>query len=148
MYVRIKKISGRRYVYLVEGARQGNKITQKTLAYLGPVPSVALGIPDLARKEIQRKIGRKIDWNAISNRIREIPLTFDELNISRQRTLSESVRLRNLRVKRRLDNPRPFPRKIFQERADGELEALAKLSALGFEKTFEKIGDRKYRMRL
>ena len=35
MYVRAKKTNGRTYYYLVEGRREGGKVRQKVVKYLG-----------------------------------------------------------------------------------------------------------------
>ena len=51
MYPRVKEISGRQYVYLVEGVRTGKNVRQNTVAYLGPLLSLTSGIPALVRKK-------------------------------------------------------------------------------------------------
>jgi len=147
MYVRVKKISGRRYVYLVEGERRKGKVVQRTRSYLGPLPTIAAGISPRTKKRVESNIQRKLDWDSIAKRVREIPLNFDELNDMKRSQYSLSLKFRNIR----LSAAKPvsaFPKNIFRERTPGELEALAKLSAAGFKRTFERIGEREYRMRL
>src|SRR5437899_49788 len=45
MFVRVKKIRSKRYVYLVEGRRIGDRVRQKTLCYLGPISKLIYGLP-------------------------------------------------------------------------------------------------------
>ena len=61
---------------------------------------------------------------------------------------SKSTQIRNLRVRTRFKAPRPFPKCFLRERARGELDALAKLTALRFNEAFEEIGERKYRAKM
>ena len=41
MYVRAKIIGGRRYLYLVEGVREGGRTRQRVVSYLGPIALLA-----------------------------------------------------------------------------------------------------------
>jgi hypothetical protein len=45
MFVRVKEVRGRRYAYLVEGMRDGARVRQRGVCYLGPVSRAALGVP-------------------------------------------------------------------------------------------------------
>jgi len=148
MYVRIKTISGRRYVYLVEGRRENGKVVQRSLSYLGVLPIVALGISVRKKRRIQSRIIQKIEWSSIANRIREIPLTFEELNELRKYRLSFSLNPRSKRLMPHVRAKHTFPENIFRARKSGELKALAKLAAVGFENAFEQIGPRQYRMKV
>jgi len=147
LYVRVKQISGRRYLYLVEGRRSAGKVEQKTLSYLGPLAKLAPGISKKTRKKVESDIGTKLDWNAITRAVTKIPLTLQELDELRGDGYSSSLKFRNRRTNI-LKQPRTFPKEIFRQRARGELKALAKLAAIGFDEMFEQIGERKYRMRL
>jgi len=62
LYPRVKEISGRKYVYLVAGARIRDKVTQRTLAYLGPLSVLAFGIPESTKRKTERKVRELIDW--------------------------------------------------------------------------------------
>ncbi len=131
----------------MEGRRENGRVVQRSLSYLGVLPIVASGISVQRKRRVQSSIGRKINWPAIANRIREIPLTFDELDEMRKYGFSFSLSPRSRCLKRRVRAGRRFPENVFRERAPGELRALAKLAAAGFRKTFEEIGPRRYRMR-
>ncbi|MDA4111815.1 MAG: hypothetical protein OK439_04710 [Thaumarchaeota archaeon] len=148
MYVRLKTISGRRYVYLVQGERKKGKVVQQTISYLGPLSIVTAGISDHIKRKVESNVTQNIDWVSLANRIREIPISYDELDEMRRRNYSDTLRFRKMQRKRRVRTFTPFPKDVFGERTRGELQALAKLSATRFKKTFEKIGDREYRMRL
>ena len=49
MFVRAKRVGRRRYLYLVEGKREGGSIKQKTLCYLGPLSRLVAGVPEIGR---------------------------------------------------------------------------------------------------
>lgn len=132
---------------MVEGKRSEGKVRQRTLSYLGPVPSLALGIPLSKRRKVESKIGQKINWNKILEQIRAIPLTLNDLSEIRRNQYALAVRARNLELKSGKD-ARVTPSEIFAQRNEGELTALAKLSARGFQEIFEKVDDQTYRMRL
>ena len=130
MYVRVKRVGSRRYAYLVRGVRDNDRVTQKTLCYLGPVVKLGFGIPNDIRRKTEQRF--QVNWEEIENGIRQIPLTLEEISLLRRGNLAPTARTRS--------GPR-------RSRAKGELSALSKLAAIGFRERFEKIGDREYRMR-
>lgn len=130
MYVRVKRIGSKRYAYLVEGVREKERVRQKTLCYLGPVAKIGFGIPDEARRKVERRF--PVNWERIENSIRKIPLTLEEISQLRRENFAPLVRTRS--------GPR-------RPRAKGELSALSKLAAISFAERFERIKDREYRMR-
>ncbi len=136
MFPRVKRVAGRRYVYLVEGVRQGRKVRQKTLCYLGPLSKVASGVPEEVRKKVGS--GLRLDWKVVEQKIGRIPLTFDELSIARRDRYVRSMR--NWRVGGR-------PTQGNRQRATGELLALSTIATARFEEFFEEIGERAYRMK-
>ena len=135
MFVRVKRVGARRYVYLVEGVRKGERVSQKSLCYLGPISRLASGVPDDAQKKVEKQF--HVDWNRINESIRRIPLSFEELSETRRAQYAVSIRTRGqgLRVQDR------------QPRIEGELSALSKLAGTRFREMFEEIGERAYRMR-
>lgn len=135
MFVRVKKLGLRRYAYLVEGAREGRRVIQRTLCYLGPVSKLVSGVPD----DTRRKVGERfqVDWNKINREIGRIPLTFEELSEARRAQYAVSIRTRQAGFRSQGDLPR----------AEGELSALSRLAATKFREMFEAVGDREYRMR-
>lgn len=149
MFVRVKKISGRRYLYLVEGIRSKKKVRQRTLAYLGELSELACGVSKSKRMKIESKLGRKADWAKIRDQIRQIPLSFQELNGMRRRQFAISVKSRDKSglIRRRNDKLRVTPSEIFSQRTEGELRILTKLATISFRKRFQKIGERAYQMR-
>ena len=135
MFVRVKNIGSRRYVYLVKGMRKGKLVKQKTLYYLGPISKLVYGVPLDTRKKV-RKLFR-VDWDKIEDEIARIPLGFEELSEARH---TEYFMPRWARPKGfRAQDPKP--------RAPGELSALIELAAKKFDEMFEEIGEREYRMR-
>ena len=135
MFARVKKIGPRRYVYLVEGVRKGERVSQKSLCYLGPVSKLVSGVPDDTRKKVEEKF--QVDWNRINERIGRIPLTFEELSEARRAQYAISIRTRGQGMRTQGRQPR----------IEGELSVLSKLAATRFREMFEEIGERKYRMR-
>ncbi len=136
MFVRAKKVGQRRYAYLVEGVREGRRVRQRTLCYLGPVSKlVSGGIPD----DTRRKVGKRfqVDWNKINDEIGRIPLTFEELSEARRARYAVYVRTRQAGFRSQGRLPRD----------EGELSALTRLAAARFREMFEEIGHREYRMR-
>jgi len=135
MFVRAKKVGLRRYAYLVEGAREGRRVIQRTLCYLGPVSKLVSGVPD----DTRRKVGERfqVDWNKINREIGRIPLTFEELSEARRAQYAVSIRTRQAGFRSQGD----------LLRAEGELSALSRLAATKFREMFEAVGDREYRMR-
>ncbi len=136
MYVRVKKIGLKRYAYLAEGLSKNGRVRQKTLAYLGPIVKVAVGVPDEVRKKVDRKIG--VDWNKINMDIRKIPLEFGELQEMRRNQLPTVFGIRQRF---------PSARRGGMPRAEGELAALTTIAKKSFNEMFELVGDRIYRMR-
>ncbi len=136
MYVRVKKIGSKRYAYLAEGLSKNGRVRQKTLAYLGPIVKVAVGVPDEVRKKVDRKIG--VDWNKINMDIRKIPLEFGELQEMRRNQLPTVFGIRQRF---------PSARRGGMPRAEGELAALTTIAKKSFNEMFELVGDRIYRMR-
>jgi len=78
VYVKLKKIGSKRYAYLVEGRRENGRVRQKTLAYLGPMVKVAMGVPDDFARKVDSRVGN-VDWAKINMHIRKIPIEFEEL---------------------------------------------------------------------
>jgi hypothetical protein len=138
MYVRVKKIGARRYVYLAEGQSRNGGVRQKTLAYLGPIVKVAAGVPDQVEKKVGGKIGI-VDWKKINMDIRKIPLEFAELQEMKRNQLPTVIRIRQ---GGRKDGRGRMPRTA------GELTALAIIAKKGFNEMFERVGERTYRMRI
>lgn len=149
MYVRAKMISGRKYLYLVEGKRKGNRVVQINLCYLGPLWKMYTGVPNRVRRKVERIISRKVNWRSITEAISKIPISLEELDLMKSGLYSESLRFRKKPL---------FPRKVrsrnplkvsdlLGQRESGELKALAELSALSFNERFEQIDERTYRMR-
>jgi hypothetical protein len=90
VFVRVKTISGRRYAYLVEGVREGRRVRQKTLCYLGPLPRLFAGVPDDVAK---KAAPLPVDWKKVNDKVRQIPLTPDELSeVRRARYSGQSGR--------------------------------------------------------
>ena len=130
MYVRVKRVGSRRYAYLVRGVRDNDRVTQKTLCYLGPVAKLGFGIPNDIRRKTEQRF--QVNWEKIEKGIRQIPLTLEEISQLRRENFTPTARTRS--------GPR-------RSRAKGELSALSELAAIGFSERFEKIGDREFRMR-
>jgi hypothetical protein len=146
VYVRIKRISGRRYVYLVEGVRDGKSVTQKVVAYLGPFALLFTGIPEQVRRKVQSKTKRKIDWSRITGQINKIPIELEELDEVRKRGFATAIKAKSL--------VKPFPLKrvatideLLNQRVRGELAALSKIGSRRFAEMFEKLDERTYRLR-
>jgi len=136
VFVRAKRIGGRRYAYLVKGVREGGRVRQKTLCYLGPLPKLAYGVPEDVRREVGRSL--QVDWGRVNDEIRRIPLTFEEMMEARRGEFAESVRIRQA-GKRASKGGLP--------RVEGELPALAKAASAKFKQMFEEVGGSTYRMR-
>jgi hypothetical protein len=136
VYPRVKEIGGRRYVYLVEGARKGGRVKQKTLCYLGPIYKLTSGVPELTKRKFGERF--QVDWRSVEEKIARIPLSFQELSDARRERLVLSVK-----------NGRPEGRLTQGERprTAGELEALSKIASARFAEIFEEVGELSYRMR-
>lgn len=137
MYVRVKRIGSRRYVYLADGMSENGRVRQRTLAYLGPITRVALGVPADVRRKVDRKVER-VDWDKIRKAVRAIPLTFEELQDLKRSQFRTVLGIR--RTGYRL-GPGRAPR------VEGEIAALSLIARRRFIEMFERIGDRTYRMR-
>lgn len=135
MFVRAKKLGPRRYAYLVEGVREGRRVRQRTLCYLGPVWKLSSGIPDDTRRRVEERF--QVDWNRINAEIARIPLTFEELSMARRTRYAVSLKTRQA----------GFRSQGGLSRAEGELSALSRLARARFREVFEQIGGREYRMR-
>jgi len=147
LYVRIKTISGQRYLYLVEGKRVSGKVEQTTLCYLGPLWKLWAGVPPKTRRKVEARIGKRLDWKSITEIIIKTPILFDELQQLRKYQYSESLYFRKKKRKLPLLPGSRNKREFLKQRAEGELDALARLAALRFAQTFEQIDEKTYRMR-
>ena len=135
MFLRVKKIGSRKYAYLVEGVREGERVRQRTLCYLGPVSKLSHGIPDSTRKKVEGRF--PVNWDRLNDSIRRIPLTFEEMSEARRKQYAVSIRTRRTGFRTQGSMPR----------TKGEVSALSRLAAVKFREMFEEIGERKYRMR-
>ena len=135
MFLRVKEVGSRRYAYLVDGVREGRRIRQRTLCYLGPVSKLVSGIPDNTRKKVEKRF--QVNWDRVNDQLRRIPLTFEELSMARRDQYATSIRTRQTGSRSQGDLPR----------ARGELSALSRLAGIRFREMFEQIGEREYRMR-
>ena len=138
MFVRLKRIGSKRYAYLVEGWREGQRVRQRTLSYLGPLSKLASGVPDDIRKKADKR-RLQVDWNRVNGEIRRIPLTIEEVSDARRAQNAALLRTRKMSFRSRSQGDLP--------RAIGELSALSKLARTRFREMFEMVGDREYRMR-
>ena len=135
MFLRLKKVGSRRYAYLVDGIREGRRVKQRTLCYLGPVSNLFYGIPDDLRRRVEERF--QVNWDRINDEIRRIPLSFEEISEARRKQYAVSIRTRQMGSRSQGDQPRN----------KGELSALSRLAAIRFREMFEEIGERQYRMR-
>ncbi len=136
MFVRAKRVGRKRYLYLVEGRRDGTKTKQKTLCYLGPLLRLVAGVPEEVKKNVELRI--QVDWKKIDDEVARMPLSFEELSETRKAQFAISVRMRAKRGRQTQGN---LPR------AEGELSALSKVAARRFRELFEETGVLSYRMR-
>jgi len=136
VFVRAKRVGRRRYLYLVEGKRDGAKIKQKTLCYLGPLSRLVAGVPEEVKKDVDLRL--RVDWKKIDDQIVRIPLSFEELSETRRAQFAISVRMR-------ARQGRPTQGNL--PRTEGELSALSMAAALRFEELFQEIGMHSYRMK-
>jgi hypothetical protein len=135
VFVRAKRVRGRRYLYLVEGKREGVDVRQKTLCYLGPLSKLASGVPEAVRMSVDARI--RVDWKEVNDRIGRIPLTFEELSEARRAQFAASARTRG---------ELGHPTQGNLPRTEGELSALSRLAAYRFKELFEETGELAYRM--
>src|SRR5438093_13257918 len=94
MFVRVKKVGPRRYAYLVDGVREGKRVRQRTLCYLGPVSKIVSGISENVRKRIAERF--QMNGDKINYQIRRIPLTFEEISSTRRTNFPVFLRNRRL----------------------------------------------------
>jgi hypothetical protein len=150
LYVRAKKISGRQYLYLVEGKRLGHRVRQVSVYYIGPLWKLYAGVPKDLRRKIEKKLGQKLDWKTITDSIVKTPISFEELQALRRSQYSKSLASRKSKKYLRLPkSTKRVPRsadELFSQREKGELDAIARLAAIGFKERFEQIDERTYRM--
>jgi len=131
MFVRVKKVRGQRYAYLVEGRREGARVRQKVICYLGPLSRIAFGASAASNaKEL-------IDWEAVNRAINRIPLTFDELSAARRFAYPRVLNGRR----------QGFLTRGVRRRVEGEEEALTSLAATNFRQRFVEVGRNGYTMR-
>ena len=142
MFVRLKRISGRRYAYLVEGKRMGKKVKQDIVGYLGPFYALVSGVPESVKSKLT---GRQIDWNDVNRQLTQIPVTLDELAEMKRGRFRAFFGARSSDAP--LQTTLVAPSALLAQRSAGELSALSKLSARGFQRMFEKT-DEGYRMRM
>jgi len=134
MFVRVKSIRGRRYAYLVEGVREGARVRQRVVCYLGPMSTLALGVPP---KAVADKGGRLIDWNVVKEAVARLPLTFEEMSEARRRAYPMVLSARR---------QGSLTRGV-RKRIQGEEDALSMLAASIFRERFVEVGRNRYRMR-
>jgi hypothetical protein len=134
MFVRVKKVRGRRYAYLVEGVREGARVRQRVVCYLGPVPRVALGVP---RKLVMDKEGLPVDWKVVREAAARIPLSLEELSDARRYGYPLVLSSRR----------QGFLTRGTRQRVEGEEDALSRLAASNFKEKFVEVGRDRYRMK-
>ena len=139
VYVRLKKIGSKRYAYLVEGRSENGRVRQKTLAYLGPMVKIAMGVPDEITRKVDSRVG-KVDWAKINTQIRKIPIEFEELLEIRRKALPIVLAARQ--------NRSPDAGRGNRPRVEGELAALTIIAKKRFNEMFKLVGERTYRMRM
>jgi len=136
VFVRVKNVRGRRYAYLVEGVREGRRVRQKTLCYLGPLSKlVFVGVPDDIMDSAAERF--QVDWKMVNDDLCQIPLSFEELSEARLERYAVSISTRREGTRTRGDLPR----------ADGELSALSRLAGIRFREMFDEVGELAYRLR-
>src|SRR5437899_9010383 len=135
MFVRVKKVRSKRYVYLVEGRRIGDRVRQKTLCYLGPISKLIYGVPSHTRTKVDKMF--QVDWDKINEKIARIPLTFEELSEAKRAQYPVFIRTRQLGS--RTQGRRP--------RGKREPSALATPATPKSNEPSEELGAREYRMR-
>jgi hypothetical protein len=136
VFVRAKRVGRRRYLYLVEGKRDREKVRQKTICYLGPMSKLASGVPEAVRTRVDARLG--VDWTKVNDQIARIPLSFEELSEARRAQFATSARTRGTRGR---------PTQGDLPRAEGELSALSRLAEYRFKELFEETGTLAYRMK-
>ncbi len=138
MFVRAKRVGSKRYMYLAEGVREGRRVRQRILCYLGPLSRLVAGVPDDVRRRVEQRV-QPVDWEKVNREIRRIPLTFEELSDARRAQYAALVRARRSGFRGRTQGDLP--------RARGELFVLSRLARIRFREMFETVGPSEYRMR-
>lgn len=136
MFVKAKRVGRRRYLYLVEGKRDGEKVRQKTICYLGAMSKLASGVPVAVRTSVDARL--HVDWKEVNDQVARIPLSFEELSEARRAQFAISAKTRGTRGR---------PTQGDLPRAEGELSALSKLAEYRFKELFEERGALAYRMK-
>lgn len=137
-------------MYLVRGSRSGDKVRQKSVAYLGPLSVLTFGIPKSVREKAELRAGESIEWNVIRKKIASMPVKFDEFIASKNRiaTLKTRALLQTkIPIKEIISAIPQDPAKLLLQRAPGELEALTRLSQRSFRFMFQQHGPYSYRLR-
>jgi hypothetical protein len=136
VFVRAKRVGRRKYLYLVEGKRDGEKVRQKTICYLGAMSKLASGVPEAVRASVDARL--HVDWKEVNDQVARIPLTFEELTEARRAQFAISAKTRGTLGR---------PTQGDLPRAEGELSALSKLAEYRFKELFEERGALAYRMK-
>ena len=132
MFVRLKTVKGRRYAYLVEGVRRGDRVSQRVVCYIGPVADAAFGAPGSVRSR-----NPQVDWARVNASLRRMPLRFDELQAARLRAFPIASKWRQ----------GGFVSRGTRERVEGEEEALCKTASARFGRMFAEVAKGRYRMK-
>lgn len=132
MYVRVKKIGSKRYLYLVRGILKSGRVKQKSLAYLGPVSKIAMGVPAEVMEKVDRRLSG-VEWSKVNMAIRDIPLTFEELQEMKRDLFPKVLAMRQSRSGDSGRGSRP--------RIEGELAALTLIAKKEFDEMFETLKD-------
>ncbi len=123
MFVRAKQQSGRSYYYLVTNARQGRKVHQRTLAYLGEYPSVEAALTGLSAHITRHQHEALKYYAGAAAAKRQLPPNFIEENHWCSRNSPASYHAKRYQKSREAAE--------FHQRRSHELhERLSKLKAL------------------
>lgn len=114
---------------MVEGRREGGRVRQVVVRYLGPVSAVAYGVPG--------KRSKGLDPKKVNEAIVKMPVALEELVEARQSRLPAVI----------AGKRRGFLSSGTRERVEGEAEALATVAASKFQTLFVEVGKGRYRMR-
>lgn len=148
MFVKIKVISGRRYVYIAEGVRTGKQVKQKTY-YLGSLSNLAYGIPDDLKQKIESKNPNIKNWDKITQEIRRIPLTFEEVSNINPEQYAQTVKAKSFTFNpKKMYDEQVTPSIVFKQRREGELLALSIIVKKRFQETYTELDDGKLRLKI
>ena len=147
MFVKVKVIAGRRYVYIAEGARTGKQVKQKTY-YLGSLSNLAYGIPEDLKRKIEAKNPNIKNWDKITKEIRRIPLKFEEVSNLKPEQYAQMIKAKSLPVTSKKMNEQVTPSMVFKQRREGELLALSIIVKKRFQETYTELGDGKLRLEI